>query len=124
MSSSVGNLSDQFPILYQNRHCDQDDFSIAVFGSEDDTEDARYERPFLLNNFDTKVYLPSVFKNQYGYEAISSGSDIYLLDDYKVGDSSFINMYSSSTNSWNRLPPLNKEKDMGIVFVLLCRSCL
>ena len=30
------NLSDEFPVLYQNRCCDQDNFSIDVFGSESD----------------------------------------------------------------------------------------
>ena len=36
VENSSKKFSDLFPILYQNRYCDQDDFSIAVFGGEND----------------------------------------------------------------------------------------
>ena len=73
-------------MLYQNRYCDQDDFSIAVFGGENNSNNEMYDRPFPLKRFDTKVYLPRVSIQQYGCKAIASGSDIYLLDAYEVCD--------------------------------------
>ena len=109
--SSVETLSDQFPILYQNRYCDQDDFSIAVFGSENDTEEARYKRPLMLNNFDSKVHLPSVQKHKNIFKAIANGSDIYLTYQYKRVCESFSFMkYSFLTNIWERLPSLNEKR--------------
>ena len=107
---SSNNLSDEFPILYQNRYCDQEDFSIAVFGSGSDKNNRLYDKPFLLNNFDTKLNLPSVIKHKYGRKVISSGSDIYLIDKHGVGDTSSIKLYSSSTNNWKNLPSLNIPK--------------
>ena len=55
---SSRNLSDQF--LYQHRYCDQADFSITVFDGGNVGENGLFCKPFLLNNFDTKVYLPNV----------------------------------------------------------------
>ena len=80
------NFSDVFPILYQNRYCDQEDFSIAVFGGENDKNYEQYDRPFLLNNFDIKIYVPSVLKQKNGCKAVASGSDIYLTDYKNVSD--------------------------------------
>ena len=94
MSFSVKNVtinkSNQFPILYQTRYCDQESFSIAVFDAENNR---KHDKPFLLRNFDTKVYLPSLPRHQYGCEAIGSGSSIYLLDQYKVGKTCSVMLY-------------------------------
>ena len=101
---STINMSDQFPILYQNRYCDQEDFNIAVFGGENDSENEMYDKPFLLNNFETKVYLPSVLMQNNGCKSIASGSDIYLLKKFEGSYFSSFMMYSSSTNNWKNLP--------------------
>ena len=100
-------MSDQLPILYQNRYCDQEDFSIAVFGGDNDCNNLSYDKPFLLNNFDTKVYLPSLSKQQYKCKVIASCSDIYLLYDCSIPPS--VKLYSPST-SWKCLPPLIETK--------------
>ena len=76
-------------------------------------------KPFLLNNFDTKVYLPSVLKQQFGCKAIASGSDIYLLGDYKISKSHSVMMYSSSTDNWNSLPSLNDGRRSYCVCVFM-----
>ena len=49
------HLSYQFSALYQNRDCDQEDISIAVIGGENDSKNVLCDKPFLLNNFDTKI---------------------------------------------------------------------
>ena len=46
VENSRKNLSDQFRILYQSRYCDHEDFNIAVFGSESDSKNGMYDRPF------------------------------------------------------------------------------
>ena len=123
MNLSVENsskyFSDQFHILYQNRYCDQKEFSIGVFGAENDRKNVLYNKPFLLNNFDTKVYLSSVLKRQFGCKAIASGSDIYLLDDYKVGISYSVMMYSPSTDNWKSLPSLKNLRRSYCVCVFM-----
>ena len=48
-------MSDKYPDLYQHRFCDQEDFSIAVCVEENDNENISYDKPFMLNNCDTKV---------------------------------------------------------------------
>ena len=96
MVSFDENLSDRFLILYQSRYCDQEDFSIAVIGSENDRKNEMLYKSFLLNNFDTKIYLPSLVKTKSGCRAIASGSDIYVTDKYKVS----VSYITPSTNSW------------------------
>ena len=64
MSSSFNKfgktLSDQFPVLYQHRYCDQEEFSIGVFSNDIHSGYLLTHRHFLLNNFDTKTYLPTL----------------------------------------------------------------
>ena len=103
-------LSDQFPALYQNRYCDQEDFSIAVFGGEKLIEYCIPYKPFLLENFDTKIYLPCLVHSKNGCKAIASGSDIYLADHNIVSDSYSNELYSSST-SWKTLPLLDEDTE-------------
>ena len=67
-----------------------------------------------------KVHLSCVRKQQYGCKAFASGSDIFLLDDYKVGKSYSVMMYSSSANNWKSLPSLNYGRRNCCV----CGSCL
>ena len=113
MSFSVENftrtLSDHFTVLYQNRYCDQEDFSVAVFGGGCSNKNIRYKRPFLLNNFDTKVYLPSLLKHHYACKVVASGSDIYVTYNFEVSDSHSVKLYSSSTNSWKYLPSVIEQ---------------
>ena len=92
---------------------------MAVVGAENDRKSVIYDRPFLLNNFDTKVYLPIVSKLKNGCKLIASGSDIYLLDDYIVGNSYSVMMYSSSTDNWKSLPPLKDGRKNYCVFVFM-----
>ena len=108
---SSRNFSDLFPVLYQNRYCDQQHFSIAVFGGETDCKSEHYDRPFLINNVNTKVYLPSAKTQYYGYNAIASGSDIYLTYlPSKTCDSFSVMKYSTLNNIWKSLPSPNEHK--------------
>ena len=100
-------LSYQFPILYQNRYCDQEEFSIGVFSDDNHSGDVSTFKPYLLNNFD-KVYLPGLSLHKYEYKAVSIGSDIYvlnLLEDYCWLS---IEIYSSSTKTSPALPLLKE----------------
>ena len=74
-----------------------------MFGVETDRKSKRYERPFLLNNFDTKVYLPRLLNEQYWCKVNASGSNIYLTGQCKIRDSIPVKKYSSSTKSWKSL---------------------
>ena len=75
--NSSYNLSDQFPALYENRYCVQEEFSIAVFDGKNNSKNVSFERPFFMNSFDSRVHTPSVLKQEYGCKAIGSGCDIY-----------------------------------------------
>ena len=108
MVSFVENLSDKFPILYQNRYCDQEDFNIALFDGDNDFNNVSFDKPFLFNNFDAKVYLPTLLNQKYACKVIASGSDIYLLDDFS--DTPSVKLYSSSTKSWKCIPPMIEQK--------------
>ena len=99
------SVSEQFPVLYQNRYCDQEEFSIAVFNGESHSRNVESYKPFLLNNFDTKTYLPSLPKPEFGCKVVSIGSDIYVLCQVKHNLLSILK-YSSSTKTWNKLPEL------------------
>ena len=72
-------------------------------------------KPFLLNNFDSKVYLPTLpvlkltlsewDRRDCECKAVSSGSDIYLVADRRnVNCTSRFKMYFSKNISWNSLP--------------------
>ena len=102
------NLSDQFPVLYQNRYCDQEEFSIGVFSDDFYSRNFSKCRPFLLNSFDTKMYLPSLPVPKYGCKAVSSGSDIYVLGQFKNHKSPSVFKYSFSTKTWGKLPVLEE----------------
>ena len=108
MDPCARNLGDQFSALYQNRYCNQEDFSIAVFGG--DREHKFHFKPFLLKNFDTKVYLPRPPKHQYGCEAIASGSDIYLENQYREGEPNSVELYLPSNYSWKDLHSLKVKQ--------------
>ena len=49
------NLSDQFHVLYQNRYCDQKEFSIGVFSDDGYGGEVKKNKSFVLKRFDTKV---------------------------------------------------------------------
>ena len=57
------------------------------------------DKPFLLNNFGTQIYLPSLVETKNGYKAIASGFNIYLADHNVVSNSYYVKLYSSLTNS-------------------------
>ena len=40
------SLNDQFPVLYQHRYCDQEEFSIGVFGDDNYSGDASNHKHF------------------------------------------------------------------------------
>ena len=101
------NLSDQFPVLYQNRYCDQKEFSIGVFSNDYRNGDVSTFKPYLLNTFDIKTYLPRLSKPKYSCKAVSSGSDIYVFGQNDDHNSLSFEKYSSSTKSWKTLPLLN-----------------
>ena len=114
IKNSKTNFTEQFPVLYQNRFCDQKEFSIAMIGGEIKRKSNGGNKPFLLNNFDSKVYLPTlpVLKLTLSEwdrldcecKAVSSGSDIYLVADRrKVNCTSRFKKYSSKNISWNSL---------------------
>ena len=109
MSISIEKkLCDEFLVLYQNRYCDQEDFSIAVYCGENGSKNELYDKPFTLNNFCTKICLPNLIKTENECKAIASGSDIYVTDKYQVSYSHSVKLYFSSTKRWKILPSLNK----------------
>ena len=74
-------LSDQFPVLYQHRYCDQEEFSIGVFSNDSYRGDVSNHKHFLLNNFDTKTYLPTLPISKYDRKTVASSSAVYLAGD-------------------------------------------
>ena len=49
LDNSDKQFSEKLPALYQNRYCDQEDFSVIVCDGENHGE-GNY-KPFLMNNF-------------------------------------------------------------------------
>ena len=90
-------LSDKYPDLYQHRFCDQEHFSIVICGGENDNTNICYDRPFLLKNFETKMYLSKFLLPNLGIISVSNGSELYVVDHCEV------KRYSFSSKIWNRL---------------------
>ena len=117
--------------MYQNRFCDQEEFSIGVLSDDFLSGYIPSFKPFLLNNFETKTYLPSLSNPVYGRKAVSFGCDIYVLGKYEYNDSLSFKKYSVSTKSWKLLPFLNTiEEDyfymcsfMQKVFIITDENC-
>ena len=100
-SDNCNNLMiDRYPDLYKHRCCDQEDFSIAVCIEGNDNENIGSEKPFLLNNCETKVCLFGFSKPNSGYKIISSSYEVCVVGDYDVKS------YSYSTKNWNNFPEL------------------
>ena len=98
-------LNDQFPVLYQHRYCDQEEFSIGVFSNDIHSGDSLTHRHFLLNNFDTKTYLPTL--PIYDRKAIACSSTVYFAGELEGHDNTLsVVKYSFSTKCWNKLPLL------------------
>ena len=98
------SLSDQFPVLYQHRYCDQEEFSIGVFSCDNYSEDVSKPKHFLLNNFDTKLYLPSLSIPKFDCKAVASSSNVYLAGQLYGDDNTLsVEKYSFSTNNWNKV---------------------
>ena len=104
------NLSDQFHILYQNRYCDQEEFSIGLFSDAYYSGDVSTFKPFLLKNFDTKMYLPSLSRTNFECKAVSIGSEIYVSGDFDDYSTLSFVRYSSSTKTWFKLPETKELK--------------
>ena len=70
--------------------------------------DSSTHRHFLLNNFDTKRYLPTL--PIYDRRAIASSSTVYFAGESE-GDGNKLSVvkYSFSTKCWNKLPLLEKK---------------
>ena len=125
------SLSEQFSVLYQNRYCDQEDFTIAVFSGKGYGEGKSNNRPFLLNNFHNKVYFSHLPKPNDDVKAVSSGSDIFVFGQFEDHSSSAVIKCSFFTNNLKKLPYL-KELDlpyfvcsfMKKVFVIINRACM
>ena len=119
-------LSSQFPALYQNRYCDQEEFSIGVFSEDNCSDDVSSDKPLVLDNFDAKMYLCSIPKSIWECKTVSSGSDIYVLGEFEDHDSTVFKMYFSSTKTWKKCP-LSKEVNihfmcsfMQKLFIISC----
>ena len=96
-------LRDKYPDLYQYRFCDQEDFSIVICSGEKVNEDIYHEKPFLLNNFDTKVYLPRYFKSRKEHKSVSNGSDLYVLGFHDASGFCDVENYSYLNKCWKTL---------------------
>ena len=108
-------MNNQFLVLYQNRFCDQEDLSIVVIGGENESKNANFVKPFLIHNFDfcNKQYFPSFSKSRYDRNTVApvtSGSDIYIVDDYEVSDKHPVKINCYSANSWKNLPPVLEKR--------------
>ena len=88
-------LSFKYPNLYQQRFCDQEDFSIVI--CRGDNARVEYDRPFLLKKFESKVYLPMFLMPYTGYKLVSSISDLYVVGNHEV------KRYSYSSKIWYKL---------------------
>ena len=97
-------LSDQFPVLYQHRYCEQEDFFIGVFSNDNYGVNVLKHKHFLLKNFDKKVYLPNLPIPKYDCRAVASSSTIYVTDKVKDYNTFSVVKYSFSTKTWNKLP--------------------
>ena len=126
------SLSDRFPVLYQNRFCDQKEFSIAVFSGEINDENVRLNKPFLLRNFNTKDSLPIKFGKSYEtiscsartfkkfnkFKVVCNGASIYIVNQHIQDDttsfgiefSTSVIMYSFANKRWKKLPTVIEEK--------------
>ena len=60
----------------------------------------------MLNNFETKVYLPSFLKPNFKIKSVvTNGGDLYVIGDDLFGRR-VVNSYSYSSKIWNYLPEL------------------
>ena len=93
-SENYNNLmGGKYPDLYQHRFCNQEEFSIVICGCEN----VDFDRPFLLNNFETKVYLTRFWLTNNGYKLISTFSVLYVVGHCVV------KRYSYSSKVWNKI---------------------
>ena len=100
----------KFPVLYQHRYCDQEEFSIGVFCNDSYSGDVSNHKHFLLKNFDTKTFLPTLPILKYGRKAIASTSTVYFAGESEDSyNALFVVKYSFSTKCWNKLPLLEKK---------------
>ena len=99
-------LSDQFSVLYQHRYCDQEEFSIGVFCNDSYSGDVSNHKHFLLKNFDTKTYLPSLPIPKYDCKTVASNSTAYFADD---SDENYY-MLSVEKYSFSQKPGISKKE--------------
>ena len=105
-------LSDQFPVLYQNRYCDQKELCISFFSDYNYSRDISTLKPYLLNNFDTKTYLLTLSKLKYDCKVVTIGRDIYVLGHFIDYNTLSVVKCCSLTKSWFKLPE-TKEVEQG-----------
>ena len=114
-------MIDQFPVLYQHRYCDQEEFRIGVFSNNNYSGDGDVSKRknFLLNNFDTKTYLPTLPIPKFDCKAVASSSNVYLAGQL-YGDDNTLSVvkYSLSTNNWNKIASL--EGVINLRFEVCC----
>ena len=94
VSKPEKNLGERLPVLYKSRYCDQENFEIAAFSSENNGKDICLDKPVLLSSFDTKENLPSKitkssdrasYKSRVLERKFKSKSIVYSIDSKSVG---------------------------------------
>ena len=71
-------LSKEFPVLYENRYCDQEDFSLVSYVTLS-VNSNRKMTVFDIENINKNVIkLPPMFKGQYKCKIAAIGSNVYF----------------------------------------------
>ena len=103
-------------VLYDNRYCNQEGFSILICGGKDKNGEIT-NKVFELESPSFKVHkFPSMIKPHYYLNLVNIKSDILAISDEKNLDESLdksiisTEIYSEKTKSWSNLDFTIKEK--------------
>ena len=102
-------LSDEFPILYENRYCDQEDFGIVTCGGWDyETNSTLKDVVELRNDNKTFIKLPlcsTMLEGRNRCKTAATGSDVYVIkDDATFRTNTSVDVLSG--NIWKTLSSL------------------
>ena len=76
-------LSEEFPVLYENRYCDQEDVCVVMCGTLSVNNKRKITLFEIENRNKTFIKLPPMFKGQYNCKTTAIGSSIYLQEIMK-----------------------------------------
>ena len=73
-------LSEEYPVLYENRYCDLEDFGVVMCGGRDYETDSTFKEVVeLTNDNKTITKLPPMLKVRGECKTAVIGSDVYVI---------------------------------------------